>query len=80
MRTIGLAAGASSAALTPSPAGDAKTARIGAPTDGTIFALDPDIPPARQRVWFEHAGSNSRILWKLDGKPLGHEARVSWLP
>lgn len=31
-------------------AGDAVPARITAPQDGTILALDPDIPPARQRL------------------------------
>lgn len=56
-------------------------ARIGSPVDGTIFALDPDIPPARQRVWFERAaGSTARVTWRLDGKPLGTAARVAWLP
>ncbi|MCE4541537.1 MULTISPECIES: penicillin-binding protein 1C [unclassified Caballeronia] len=59
---------------------DAAAARIGAPTNGTIFALDPDIPPARQRVWFERAGSGARLAWRLDGKPYGHDARAAWLP
>jgi penicillin-binding protein 1C len=58
---------------------DAKAARIGAPTDGTIFALDPDIPPARQRVWFERTGG-ARLNWRLDGKPYGQDARAAWLP
>ncbi|WP_114811637.1 penicillin-binding protein 1C [Paraburkholderia kururiensis] len=55
--------------------------RIGSPTDGTLFALDPDIPAARQRIVFERAsGSSSRSAWRLDGKPLGHDDRVTWLP
>jgi penicillin-binding protein 1C len=56
-------------------------AQIGSPVDGTIFALDPDIPAARQRVWFERAtGSTASVSWRLDGKPLGAAARVAWLP
>lgn len=58
---------------------EARVAKIGAPTDGTIFALDPDIPPARQRVWFERTGGG-RLTWRLDGKAFGHDARAAWLP
>ncbi|ACC70130.1 penicillin-binding protein 1C [Paraburkholderia phymatum] len=55
--------------------------RIASPTDGTLFALDPDIPAARQRIVFERAsGSSSRSRWRLDGKPLGGDERVLWLP
>lgn len=55
--------------------------RIGTPTDGTIFALDPDIPAARQRVSFERAsGASTLSTWRLDGKTLGHAPRVPWLP
>jgi penicillin-binding protein 1C len=54
---------------------------IGAPTDGTIFALDPDIPPRNQRVWFERvAGDGGRSAWRLDGRVLGRGERVAWLP
>ena len=54
---------------------------IGSPTDGTVFALDPDIPAARQRIVFERAGgASTRTEWRLDGKPLGHDERVLWLP
>jgi len=54
---------------------------IGAPTDGTIFALDPDIPASRQRISFERASETSTLsTWRLDGKTLGHASRVPWLP
>jgi penicillin-binding protein 1C len=54
---------------------------IGSPTDGTLFALDPDIPATRQRIVFERAsGSSGRANWRLDGKPLGRDERVLWLP
>jgi penicillin-binding protein 1C len=54
------------------------TARITAPAPGTILALDPDIPPSRQRVNFQAEGSNLR--WVLDGKPLARGNSVKWLP
>ena len=52
--------------------------RITAPAAGTIVALDPDIPPARQRLHFTATGEG--LLWRMDGKPLGRGARVAWLP
>lgn len=55
--------------------------RIAGPTDGTIVALDPDIPPANQRLWFQVAAAWPKgAAWRLDGKPLAGAARVSWLP
>ncbi|WP_063533985.1 transglycosylase domain-containing protein [Burkholderia sp. MSMB1589WGS] len=54
---------------------------IGAPTDGTIFAIDPDIPPKHQRIWFERAaGRAARFSWRLDGKVIGHGDRLAWMP
>ncbi|SAK86984.1 penicillin-binding protein 1C [Caballeronia ptereochthonis] len=78
MSAIGLTANA--ARTVRGASSDAQAARIGAPTDGTIFALDPDIPPARQRVWFERADSGARLAWRLDGKPYSRDARAAWLP
>ncbi|MGQ2981705.1 MAG: penicillin-binding protein 1C, partial [Polaromonas sp.] len=40
--------------------------RITAPAFGTILALDPDIPPTRQRVNFSAEGRDVR--WLIDGK------------
>ena len=60
---IGIRRGIENAAASPNASTSAQAAapQIAAPTDGTIFALDPDIPPARQRVWFERApGSSAR--------------------
>jgi penicillin-binding protein 1C len=78
MSAVGLSASV------PSTSGGAAArgvAKIGAPADGTIFALDPDIPASSQRVWFEHtAGDEAKLSWKLDGKPLGRAARLPWLP
>jgi penicillin-binding protein 1C len=75
---VGLAANASAAAQRVSTRG---AVRIGSPADGTIFALDPDIPAARQRISFERAsGASTLSNWRLDGKSLGHAPRVPWLP
>ena len=47
---------------------------ITSPRDGSVFALDPDIPPAAQRITFEgEAGS-----WWLDGRRIGRGTQVSW--
>lgn len=49
---------------------------ITSPRDGSVFALDPDVPPAAQRIVFEgEAGT-----WELDGRRIGTGPSVSWLP
>jgi penicillin-binding protein 1C len=53
-------------------------ARITSPTTGTIIALDPDIPPNRQRVSFSADGNNLR--WLMDGKVFAKGASAQWLP
>ncbi|SFM10980.1 penicillin-binding protein 1C [Variovorax sp. OV329] len=57
-------------------------ARISAPADGTIVALDPDIPPARQRLVFEAEGGSpqQQLQWRIDGRTAGQGARLPWLP
>ena len=54
------------------------TARITAPAGGTILALDPDIPPARQRLHLRASGQG--LYWRMDGKPLGRGGEVAWMP
>ena len=56
--------------------GGAALAGITNPVDGAIYALDPDMPPAAQRLSFE--GREGR--WVLDGRPLGQGRRLSWAP
>ncbi len=53
-------------------------AHILAPADGTIVALDPDIPPRRQRLRFAAAGVGLR--WVMDGKEFARGAQAQWLP
>ncbi len=78
MTSVQLAANAASAHVAaPIPL------TIRAPANGTIFALDPDIPPTRQRIWFERTSPSSsagRVAWRLDGRLLGHSARFAWPP
>ncbi|MFZ4482259.1 MAG: penicillin-binding protein 1C, partial [Rhodoferax sp.] len=52
--------------------------RITAPGSGTIIALDPDIPPKRQRVTFAAEGEN--IRWLMDGKAFANSASAQWAP
>jgi penicillin-binding protein 1C len=65
-------------ALDTGMANDANFARITAPSDGTIIAVDPDIPPLRQRVRFESEGR--RVQWRIDGKPFARGNSAQWLP
>jgi penicillin-binding protein 1C len=63
---------------TTTPERAAVSLRIRAPAPGTIVALDPDIPPNRQRLTFTASGEGGR--WRLDGKPLAQGKQVLWLP
>ena len=49
---------------------------ITSPRDGSIFAIDPDMPPLAQRITFE----GERGTWQLDGRPLGSGERLRWAP
>ncbi len=58
-------------------------ARITAPQDGTILALDPDIPPARQRLTLlADAGSAapSGLRWWIGTREVGRGTQAQWLP
>ncbi|WP_077035735.1 penicillin-binding protein 1C [Pelomonas sp. KK5] len=54
----------------------ARPAGIANPRDGAIYALDPDIPPAAQKIVFEGKAGQ----WRLDGRPLGRGERLPWAP
>jgi penicillin-binding protein 1C len=55
--------------------------RIIAPARGTVIALDPDIPPSRQRVIFEARSGRAPLRWLLDGTDLGSATDlVVWDP
>ncbi len=59
-------------------AGGLNNVKITNPANGTIVALDPDIPPSHQRLNFSADGSGLR--WWLDGKPLAQGNATQWLP
>ncbi|MBI2770043.1 MAG: penicillin-binding protein 1C [Burkholderiales bacterium] len=61
----------------PSGGGE-KTGRITQPAAGTIVALDPDIPPLRQRLRF--AAEGTRLRWLMDGKEFARGNEAQWLP
>jgi penicillin-binding protein 1C len=55
--------------------------KIRYPMDGTIVAMDPDIPPDRQVVFFEAGDSVEGYDWDLDGKRVpGEGAALPWHP
>jgi penicillin-binding protein 1C len=63
------------------PAGDADSRpRIVYPAEGLVLALDPDIPPERQRVAFLARPARADLRWKLDGELVGEAARTLWKP
>jgi penicillin-binding protein 1C len=53
------------------PALAAAPSRVRSPAGGTRFALDPDVPPERQRVLLEAEGAEGTSRWRLDGTDLG---------
>lgn len=53
-------------------------AHILSPASGTILALDPDIPPAQQRL--QLTASSAAVRWRLNGQILGAGAQLAWLP
>lgn len=49
---------------------------IASPRDGSIFALDPDMPEPVQRISFRGEPGQ----WWLDGRLIGHGAQLRWMP
>ena len=55
--------------------------RIGAPVNGMVIALDPDIPASRQRVPVRVLGAREEFNVRLDGTLLGSAAHaLLWEP
>lgn len=61
------------------PASTESAARITAPQNGTILALDPDIPPARQRMPLRAEGGE-HLRWFIGEQEVGRGTRAAWLP
>jgi penicillin-binding protein 1C len=54
---------------------------IASPDDRSVIALDPDIPPAVQRLRFEAvAPLPPGAAWRLDGRRLGLGRPLAWQP
>ncbi|NNM51455.1 MAG: penicillin-binding protein 1C [Pseudomonadales bacterium] len=56
------------------------TARILYPVDGTLIAIDPDIPPAHQRLRFHAETQGQDASWWMDGSLLGKARDLDWQP
>lgn len=54
--------------------------RITYPPAGTLIALDPDIPPPHQKIFFQASDSARRVRWLLDGELVGEGIMQSWTP
>jgi penicillin-binding protein 1C len=55
--------------------------RILAPAQGALIALDPDIPPSRQRIVFEARILDGTARWILDSADLGTgQPLLAWKP
>ncbi|BBB10768.1 penicillin-binding protein 1C [Sphingopyxis sp. FD7] len=63
-------AGTAQAVMAAAPA-TARRPRITSPVSGSVYALDPDIPPDRQRIAVTVSGSLAGYRLILDKKPLG---------
>lgn len=51
------------------------------PIDGTIIALDPDIPEANNLIFFEAETSNKKLDWVLNNEKIGTTANfMGWTP
>ncbi|RRD57643.1 penicillin-binding protein 1C [Comamonadaceae bacterium OH2545_COT-014] len=64
-------------------AASAPAARIRAPADGSILALDPDIPPRHQRLRLsaQVTGTPAPALrWRIGGREVGRGPHAAWLP
>ena len=56
-------------------------ARILSPTDGTIIALDPDIPTRNQRVALKSGDAQAASCWEVNGESLGcSDGNGFWSP
>lgn len=83
-RTELFLAGTEMAQISVTNAADARP-RLFAPADGSVIALDPDIPPARQRVAIRARGSLPGLGLTIDNRALAATSNAGtlsalWLP
>ena len=80
-RTEWFLAGTETSRVTLASTAGSAARLIASPDDQSVVALDPDIPPAVQRLRFETAGAPPPgTVWRLDGKRLGAAKPLPWSP
>ena len=81
VRTEWFLAGTETAHVVMASAAGTAARLIASPDDQSIIAIDPDIPPAVQRLRFEAVNPPPPgASWHLDGKRLGSARPLPWLP
>ena len=81
-RTEWFLAGTQQSLFAPAPA-LAERPQIINPVSGAVYAVDPDIPPARQSIGVTIKGNPALLLLKLDGRALplaGETVQVPLIP
>ncbi len=73
-------AGTETARVALASAAGAAARRIVSPDDGSVVAIDPDIPPDAQRLRFEAVEPPRGAAWRLDGRRLGPARPLPWPP
>jgi len=79
-RTEWFLAGTETAHVALASAAGTAARPIVSPDDRSVIALDPDIPPAVQRLRFEAVAPPPGAAWRLDGKRLGAARSLPWAP
>jgi len=80
-RTEWFLAGTETAHVTLASAAGSAARLIASPDDQSVVALDPDIPPAVQRLRFEAVSPlPPGAAWRLDGRRLGPARPLPWSP
>ncbi len=77
------ASAASQKGLKPAQPGSDVPPRITRPQDGTILALDPDIPPANQRLLLQADAGSAKpqnLHWWIGAHEIGRGREAQWLP
>ena len=80
-RTEWFLAGTETARIALASAAGSAARLIASPDDRSVIALDPDMPPAVQRLRFEAvAPVPAGAWWRLDGRRLGAARPLPWAP
>jgi penicillin-binding protein 1C len=58
----------------------ADPSKIVYPSAEVVLAVDPDIPVANQKVFFEASGRAKDLRWFLNGRPIGDGPVCGWTP